>query len=54
MEKADAAMNDGAIINLNINDNWTKTQSKFITQIIRDPIIDQIPKWDLNPKMSMM
>ena len=43
-KKADMALDDGAIINLHINNNWDKTQSKFIApQVIRNPTVNQTP-----------
>ena len=46
--KADAALGDGAIVDLNINDNWTKTQSKFPASTPITPIPTTTrPKWHL-------
>ena len=50
-KKADSALGEGAIVDLNINDNWSKTKSKFPKA---QPITRQYPepksKWHLNAK----
>ena len=44
-KKADMALDDGAIINLHINNNWNKTQQKFVApQTINNPTISKPPK----------
>ena len=47
-KKADAALGDGAIINLHINNNWQKTQSKFVpAQPITSPTASKPQQWHL-------
>ena len=48
-KKADAALGDGVIIDLNINDNWNKTKSKFVSiQPIKRIFPEPKSQWNLD------